>query len=56
MPEIVEEHRRAAKAAQAVEGTTWDLNNPETQRFSSMSNLGIALTWYGDLDEARQVH
>jgi tetratricopeptide (TPR) repeat protein len=51
--ELVEEHRRAAKAAQAVEGTTWHLgSNPETRRFSTMMFLGEALTWYGDLDEA----
>ncbi|HTW10910.1 MAG TPA: AAA family ATPase, partial [Acidimicrobiales bacterium] len=53
---IVEEHRQAAKAAEAVEGTTWDLNNPETQRFSSLLDLGTTLTWYGDLAEARIVH
>ena len=53
---VVEEHRRALQAAQAVEGTTWDLNNPETQRFSSLLSLGIVLTWYGDLEEARRVN
>jgi tetratricopeptide (TPR) repeat protein len=54
--EVVEEHRRAAKAAQEVEGPKWDLVRPETIRLSTMFNLGVALTWYGDLDEARQVH
>ena len=55
--ELVEEHRRAVDAAQAVEGTTWGLGgNPETGRFSSLMSLGVALTWYGDLDEAQQVH
>ena len=53
--EILEEYRRAAKAAQAVEGTTWALGNPETLRFSTLLNLGEALTWYRDLEEARQV-
>ncbi len=28
--DIVEDHRRAANAAQAIEGTRWDLGNPET--------------------------
>ncbi len=54
-PEVVEDHRRAVKAAQAVEGTKWDLGNPETVRISAMFLLGTALTWYGDLAEARQV-
>ena len=31
------------------------LGNPETLRFSTLLNLGEALTWYGDLEEARQV-
>jgi class 3 adenylate cyclase/two-component SAPR family response regulator/tetratricopeptide (TPR) repeat protein len=53
---IVEEHRRAAKAAQEVEGTRWDLVRPDTIRSTTMLNLGVALTWYGDLDGARQVH
>ncbi|HXW82372.1 MAG TPA: hypothetical protein VEJ84_22940, partial [Acidimicrobiales bacterium] len=53
---VVEELRRAANAVQAVEGTRWDLGNPETVRFSSMLELGTALTWYGDLAEARRVH
>ena len=53
--DVVEEHRRAAKAAQSVEGTKWDLFHPETYRFSTMLHLGIALTWHGDLEEARQV-
>jgi class 3 adenylate cyclase len=53
---VVEEHRRAAKAAQAIEGTTSDLvYNPETIRFCAMMYLGEALTWYGDLYEAGQV-
>lgn len=55
--ELVREHRLAVEAAEAVEGTTWYLGaNPETARFSTMMNLGVALTWYGDLDEARRVH
>jgi class 3 adenylate cyclase/tetratricopeptide (TPR) repeat protein len=53
--EILEEHRRAANAAQAVEGTRWDLGNPTERRFSTMFDFGVALTWYGDLAEARQV-
>ena len=32
------------------------LDNPETQRFSSLLDLGNALTWYGDLAAARQVN
>jgi class 3 adenylate cyclase/tetratricopeptide (TPR) repeat protein/two-component SAPR family response regulator len=53
--EIVEEHRRAVKAAQELELPKWDLFRPETIRFCTMWNLGVALTWYGELDEARQV-
>ncbi len=52
--DIIEEHRRVADEYQAVDGTRWDLGNPETQRFSSMLELGISLTWYGDLAEARR--
>ena len=54
--EIVEEHRRAANAAHALEGTTWDMGNPETERFFTLFTFGVALTWHGDLDEARQAH
>ena len=54
-PEVVEDHRRAARAAQALEGTKWDLINPETVRNCAMLDLGSASTWYGQLDEAHQV-
>ena len=53
---MVEEHRRAVTAGHAVEVTGWYLGNPETGRFSTLLELGTALTWYGDLAEAHRVH
>jgi hypothetical protein len=53
--EVIEELRRAAKAAQELEGYKWGQARSDTFRPGTMLNLGVALTWYGDLDEARQV-
>jgi DNA-binding SARP family transcriptional activator len=54
--EVVEDYRRAMGAARASAPANYDLLRPDwTLRFT-MSVLAVALTWHGDLAEARQLH
>jgi tetratricopeptide (TPR) repeat protein len=54
--EVVGEYRRAMDAARASAPANYDLLRPDwTLRFT-VSLLAIALTWHGDLAEARQLH
>ena len=52
--QIVDERWRAADAASAPAPAHWLFRGgPERLRYSYMYNLGMALTWHGDLAEAR---
>jgi class 3 adenylate cyclase/DNA-binding SARP family transcriptional activator/tetratricopeptide (TPR) repeat protein len=52
--QIIEEFRRAADAAFTPAPATLTFLRPERSRFSIMAYLGMALTWHGDLVEARR--
>ena len=52
--QIVDEWRRAADAASAPAPAHYPFGGgPERRRYLPMYNLGMALTWHGDLAEAR---
>jgi len=53
--QILEEHRWSVAVTQALGPATTTEPN-ESQRCCALSNLGIALTWHGDLAEAQEVH
>ncbi len=54
--EVVGEYRRAMGAARASAPANYDLLRPEWTLGWTMRFLAIALTWHGDLAEARQLH
>ena len=54
--EIVEEYRRAVGAARASAPANYDLLRPEWTLVLDDGFLAMALTWHGDLAEARQAH
>jgi tetratricopeptide (TPR) repeat protein len=53
--QVLEEHRRSAAAARALGPTTMRDPNESVRRFT-LTNLGVVLTWHGDLTEAQEVH
>jgi hypothetical protein len=54
--EVIGEYRRAMEAARASAAANYDLLRPEWTLGWTMRFLAIALTWHGDLAEARQLH
>jgi hypothetical protein len=54
--QFVEELRRCIEALQAPAPPTLPFLRPERAQCTNMITLGIALTWHGDLDEARRAH
>ena len=52
--QILDELQRAVEAAWSPAPPTLTFLRPERSRFNAMSRLGIALTWHGDLVEARR--
>ncbi len=54
--QIVAEFRQAVEAAWAPEPPALSYSRPERIRISLMAYFGIALTWHGELDEARRVY
>jgi class 3 adenylate cyclase/tetratricopeptide (TPR) repeat protein len=54
--QIVAEFRRAVDAARSPEPPSLGSIHSERIRVPLMNYLGIALTWHGDLDEARRVY
>jgi DNA-binding SARP family transcriptional activator/tetratricopeptide (TPR) repeat protein len=54
--QILEELRRTVDAAWAPAPTTLRFLRPERYQFANACYLGWALTWHGDLSEARGVH
>jgi eukaryotic-like serine/threonine-protein kinase len=53
--QILTEFQRAVDAASAPEQPVLGFMRPERSRISLMMYLGIALTWHGDLSDARRV-
>jgi len=53
--QVLEEHRRSAATARALGPATIRDPNESVRRFT-LTNLGVVLTWHGDLTEAQEVH
>ena len=53
--QVLEDHRRSVAVARALGPATTTEPN-ESQRCFALSNLGMVLTWHGDLAEAQEVH
>ena len=53
--QVLEDHRRSVAVARALGPATTTEPN-EGQRCVALSNLGMVLTWHGDLAEAQEVH
>ena len=53
--EVLEDHRRAVTVTRAL-GPATSTEPNEGQRCCALSNLGVVLTWHGDLTEAQEVH
>jgi tetratricopeptide (TPR) repeat protein len=53
--QVLEEHRRSLDAARAL-GPATLMDPNEGVRRLTLSNLGVVLTWHGDLTEAQELH
>ena len=53
--QVLEDHRRAVTVTRAL-GPATSTEPNEGQRCCALSNLGVVLTWHGDLTEAQEVH
>ena len=53
--QVLQDHRRSVAATRAL-GPATETEPNESQRCFALSNLGMVLTWHGDLAEAEEVH